>query len=96
VSAGAVATSGTYERGSHVLDPFTGRPAAGLVSATVVGPDLTIADAFATAALAMGIRAPDWLITLNGYEAQVITPKGTGWSTPGFRHLQARGRRADP
>jgi thiamine biosynthesis lipoprotein len=92
VSAGAVATSGTYERGLHVLDPFTGRPAAGLVSATVVGPELTTADAFATAALAMGVRAPDWLLTLNGYEAQVITPKGTGWSTPGFTHLRALGR----
>jgi thiamine biosynthesis lipoprotein len=92
VRAGAVATSGTYERGLHVLDPFTGRPAAGLVSATVVGPDLTTADAFATAALAMGVRAPDWLLTLNGYEAQVITPDGTGWSTPGFKDLQARPR----
>jgi thiamine biosynthesis lipoprotein len=96
VSAGAVATSGTYERGLHVLDPFTGRPAAGLASATVVGPDLTTADAYATAALAMGGRAPDWLLTLNGYEAQVITPKGTGWSTPGFRHMWARGRPAGP
>ena len=34
---GAVATSGTYERGPHVIDPFTGAPAVGLVSATVVG-----------------------------------------------------------
>lgn len=87
VGKGAVATSGTYERGPHVFDPFTGRPAVGLASATVVGPDLTTADAFATAALAMGLRAPDWLSSLEGYEAQVITSQGTSWSTPGFKCL---------
>jgi FAD:protein FMN transferase len=84
---GAVATSGTYERGAHVIDPFTGGPATGLVSATVVGPDLTVADAYATAAVAMGADAPPWLETLSGYEALVIGPNGRGWSTPGFEQL---------
>lgn len=41
----AVATSGTYERGHHVVDPRTGAPARGLVSVTVVGRDLADADA---------------------------------------------------
>ena len=50
----AVATSGAYERGDHVRDPFTGLPASGVLSITVVGPSLTFADAYATAALAMG------------------------------------------
>ena len=84
---GAVATSGTYERGPHVIDPFTGAPAVGLVSATVVGPDLTVADAYATAAMAMGADAPSWLETLEGYESLVIGPNGRGWSTPGFEEL---------
>ncbi len=53
---GAVATSGTYERGHHILNPYTGAPATELVSVTIVGPDLTEADAYATAALAMGAR----------------------------------------
>ena len=55
----AVATSGAYERGPHVLDPFTGRPAAGLASVTVIGRDLGTADAYATAGFAAG--DPAWL-----------------------------------
>src|SRR6185312_5631473 len=35
----AVATSGTAERGAHVVDPFTGRPAADLAAITLVGAD---------------------------------------------------------
>jgi FAD:protein FMN transferase len=81
---GAVATSGTYERGPHVINPFTGKPAIELVSATVVGPDLTVADAYATAALVMGEQAPAWLSRLTGYEALIIGPDGRGWSTPGW------------
>src|SRR5436190_1715826 len=37
---GAVATSGTAERGAHVFDPHTGRAALDLASVTVLGPDL--------------------------------------------------------
>ena len=36
---GAVATSGTAERGAHVIDPHTGRAALELASVTVVGAD---------------------------------------------------------
>ena len=86
---GAVATSGTYERGLHVINPFSGQPAEELAAVTVVGADLTTADAYATAALAMGQAAPNWLVTLKGYESQVITPQGRGWSTEGFQHLAA-------
>ncbi len=50
----AMATSGTYERGDHVVDPVTERPAVGVDSATVVGPDPGAADAFASAALVHG------------------------------------------
>jgi thiamine biosynthesis lipoprotein len=84
----AVATSGTYERGAHVTNPFTGRPATELASVTVVGPELTTADAYATAALAMGADAPGWLADLEGYEAQVVSEQGRGWSTPGFKRLE--------
>jgi thiamine biosynthesis lipoprotein len=51
---GAVATSGTYERGSHITDPFTGVIAIGALSATVVGPDGGLADAMATALMVTG------------------------------------------
>ncbi len=84
VRDGAVATSGTAERGMHVFDPFTGKPASALVSVTVVGPDLTRSDAYATAALAMGGSARPWVESLDGYEAFAIAPDGSGWATRGF------------
>ncbi|MET9020651.1 FAD:protein FMN transferase [Actinopolymorpha sp. NPDC004070] len=80
----AVATSGTAERGAHVVDPRTGEPATGWASVTVVGPDLPTADAYATAALAMGDQAREWLAGRTGFEAYAIAPDGTTWATPGF------------
>jgi thiamine biosynthesis lipoprotein len=81
----AVATSGTAERGAHIIDPVAGRPAAGLASVTVAGPGLTLADAYATAAFAMGPdRAREWTESLDGYEAFAILPDGTTWRTSGF------------
>lgn len=81
---GAVATSGTYERGLHVIDPHRGRPATDLASVTVVGPELVYTDAYATAALAMGGGAAAWLTSLEGYEALVIDAVGRPVETPGF------------
>ena len=89
LDGGAVATSGTYERGHHVVNPRTGQGATALVAVTVTGPDLVHADAYATAALAMGTEAPYWLSRLDGYESQVISASGRGWWTPGFEHLSA-------
>jgi len=89
IMGGAVATSGTYERGPHVLNPFSREPATELVSVTIVGPELVSADAYATAAFAMGAAAPDWLESLAGYESLVISPDGQGWSTQGFKDLQS-------
>jgi thiamine biosynthesis lipoprotein len=85
-----VATSGTAERGDHIVNPHAGAPAAGLASLTVAGPSLTLADAFATAAFAMG---PDlaraWTESLDGYEAFAITAAGQTWTTSGFPALIA-------
>jgi thiamine biosynthesis lipoprotein len=81
----AVATSGAYERGNHVLDPFTRRPPRGVLSVTVVGPDLGTADAYATAAFAMGPRGAHWTARLpRGYDAMTILEDRTVLSTPGF------------
>jgi thiamine biosynthesis lipoprotein len=86
---GAVATSGAYERGEHVRDPFTGRAPTGVLSITIVGPDLTYADAYATAAFAMGPTGLAWVAGLAGYAGCAITadPDGSNgrltW-TPGF------------
>ncbi|WP_406259077.1 FAD:protein FMN transferase [Streptomyces chartreusis] len=71
----AVATSGTAERGAHIVDPRTGRSAVtDLVAVTVVAPRLTWADCWATAAFAMGSREGlTWLESLPDVEALLIT-----------------------
>ncbi|MEV5162070.1 FAD:protein FMN transferase [Streptomyces sp. NPDC053728] len=83
----AVATSGTAERGAHILDPHHGTPATTFASLTVVGPRLTMTDAYATAACARGRGARDWLEALDEYEALAVLPDGRTWQTTGFsRH----------
>jgi thiamine biosynthesis lipoprotein len=72
------------ERGFHVIDPHTGRPATSLASVTVVGPDLTVADSYATAAMAMGTDAQDWIASLPGYEAYLIDVGSHVWWSAGF------------
>ena len=80
----AVATSGAYERGNHVIDPHTGATPTDVLSATIIGDDLGTADAYATAALAMGAAAPEWSTQLVGYEALLILANGTMLSTRRF------------
>lgn len=69
----AVATSGGYERGNHILDPHTGLPPEGLLSVTVVGPSLTYADVYATTAFAMGPEGVAWVARHEGYGACAVT-----------------------
>jgi FAD:protein FMN transferase len=73
VSGLAVATSGLYERGAHIRDPHTGGTPSELRSLTVVGPELALADAFATAAFAMGERGIEWVARQPAYGALGIT-----------------------
>jgi thiamine biosynthesis lipoprotein len=68
----AIATSGAYERGQHILNPHTGLPPTAVLSVTIVGPDLGAADAFATAAYAMDLEGPQWTARLIGYQAMTI------------------------
>jgi thiamine biosynthesis lipoprotein len=87
--SGAVATSGTYERGDHIRDPHTGLAPRGLVSITVVGPSLTYADAYATAAYAMGVDGIDWVASHPGYGAFAITADDRAIATPTIERLIA-------
>jgi len=73
---GAVATSGTAARGAHIVDPATGRPVESLLSATVIGPELTWADVYATAAFVKGPSAVGWLATLDQHAALLVEPDG--------------------
>ncbi|WP_372594102.1 FAD:protein FMN transferase [Actinotalea sp.] len=84
VSDGAVATSGSASRGAHIMDPHTGAAAEGLLSATVIGPSLLWADVLATAAVARGAGAAEWVGTLHGTSGMLVTTSGAvhRWSNP--------------
>jgi thiamine biosynthesis lipoprotein len=83
-SPGAVATSGLYERGWHLIDPHTGQPASRAASATVTGTDLGLADALATALAVAGLQALHIVEGLEQYEALIIGYDGSSHSTAGF------------
>ena len=85
----ALATSASYERGDHVLDARTGAPACGLVSLSVAGPSLTLADAYATAGFAMGEAGIGWAASQRGYASFGITPGGRVRFDEPFRRLIA-------
>jgi thiamine biosynthesis lipoprotein len=84
---GAVATSGAYERGNHVVDARTGR-AADWRSITVLAPDLATADAIATAALAMGEPGPSWAACRHGCEVAAIGQGDRLWTTAGLERAR--------
>ncbi|CCK26677.1 thiamine biosynthesis lipoprotein [Streptomyces davaonensis JCM 4913] len=72
ITDGAVATSAHYERGAHILDGRTGRPATGLLSVTVIAATLTEADSTATAAFAMGTEGIAWASARPGCQVFAV------------------------
>jgi len=72
ISNGAVATSGNYERGLHIINPKTSKPANELLSLTVIGPDIIKADVLATAAFAMGKAGVKFVDRQKGYKALAV------------------------
>ncbi|MFD9000004.1 FAD:protein FMN transferase [Streptomyces sp. NPDC059582] len=90
VTGGAVATSARYERGDHIVDGRTGRPATGLLSVTVVAPTLTEADAVATAAFALGEEGVEWAAARAGCEVYAVDAGRRVLRTPGLPVAGAR------
>ena len=83
ITDGAIATSGTYERGAHITDPYTGMIAIGAKSATIVGEKGWLCDALATAVMVAGTDAAVWFgqEELVGYKVWVINRhENTSWS----------------
>jgi FAD:protein FMN transferase len=81
---GSIATSGSYERGAHLLDPRSGQPAARAASATVTGPDLGLADALATGLAVAGEAGLGFIRPLDNYEALIIGFDGSKSRTRQF------------
>lgn len=85
IQNGAVVTSGNYEkyqifngnRYSHIIDPRTGYPTNGIISATVFAPKAELADALATAIFVMGIETGiNRINQINKVECIVIDDSG--------------------
>jgi thiamine biosynthesis lipoprotein len=77
VSDGAIATSGIAARGAHIRDPYTGEASTQVLAASVVGPSLLWADVFATAAIARGADAVDWVSGLHGTSGLLVMADGS-------------------
>lgn len=79
----AVATSGAYERGAHIeMLPEV----VALQSITVVGPDVVLADAYATAAFAMGTAGIEWVAGQSEFEVFAVTGEGEALMSAGMEH----------
>ena len=76
LARGAVATSGSAERGAHIVDPRTGRAATGVASATVVAESLADADVWATAAVVAGFDDLSWISRSGTVTGLVIAQDG--------------------
>lgn len=78
----AVATSGTYERGAHIINPKTGKPASMFLSLSVIGPDIIQADILATAAFAAGKL--ELISNKKSYKALAVDKDGKILATKEF------------
>ncbi len=96
VSNKAVATSGNYRRGeqigknwySHIIDPRTGMPVDGVISATVVAPTATDAGALATAFNVLSLTESKALAeTVSDAEYLIITSSGKRLESKGWKKL---------
>lgn len=81
----AIATSGNYRRGeqigknwySHIIDPRTGMPVEGIISATVIAPNATDAGALATAFNVLSLKESKALAeTVEDAAYLIITKNG--------------------
>ena len=86
---GAIATSGLYERGGHIVDP-SGRGRTGeLLSISVLAPTLAQADGVATAALVLGRAGVDWALAQPGCEVVALTAARRVLSSAGVELIRS-------
>ena len=88
-----IATSGTYIRGQHIYDPHDRNTKFDdIISLTVIGPNIYVADLFATTAFAMGRKGIEYIegsrnsdvAECDQLEAYMIDSRGVATMTSGF------------
>lgn len=81
----SLATSGDYERGRHIIDPRSGRPAGLCRAVTVVGQNAAETDALSTALFVLGpVEGLALAASLPGIEALIVDARGEVHRTAGF------------
>jgi thiamine biosynthesis lipoprotein len=87
----AVATSGSYERGKHIVNPKTGKTADDLLSVSVTGPDIIKSDILATAIFAAGMPGLNLLRQHDQYEALAVEVNGQSHLSEGMAAILETG-----
>lgn len=91
LSGQGIATSGTYARGQHIINPIKPNlPIVEIISLTVIGHNIYEADRFATAAFAMGKSGIEFIEKLEGFEGYMIDNQGIATYTSGFDILTSK------
>lgn len=85
----SMATSGEYERGKHIINPFSNDRNLNLVSATVVGPDGGLADALATALLIVGLDGIKWFAQFPDWSGFLVDSQTVNTFGPAFADLDS-------
>ncbi len=91
LTAGAVCTSGGYERpatahnGHHIISPESGESPAGIASVTVVAPSAMVADALSTAVFVLGCEAGLAFAEAQGVDALIVDQHGRLFATDGMK-----------
>jgi thiamine biosynthesis lipoprotein ApbE len=92
----AVATSGTYARGAHLIDSRTGQAPGISVAATVVAADAVTANALATTWCLTGADQGLQLVESTPGAEGLRVAAGLQQRTSGFVHLERRGLAQTP
>ncbi|MHB9025536.1 MAG: FAD:protein FMN transferase [Armatimonadota bacterium] len=95
---GSIATSADYARGltiqgrpySHIVDPRSGLPVGGMLSATIIAPTATDADALSTGLYVLGPREGKQVIEEHQLAALLVTEPGTFYRSEAFLAQEAR------
>jgi thiamine biosynthesis lipoprotein len=90
-----ISTSGDYERFiikekkryHHIIDPRTGRPSTGVISATLIGDRGALIDPLAKAPFILGPEEGMKIVKKAGAEAIIVDEKGKVFMTDGIGKL---------
>ena len=91
-----ISTSGDYERFKirekkryhHIIDPRTGRPSKGVISATLIGDKGSLIDPLAKAPFILGPDEGMKIVRKLGAEAIVVDDQGKVFMTEGIKNME--------